>query len=277
MAKFASDYYILRGDDIKGPTTADRLRELAANGKLRKTDGIRRGEEGGWTAAGEIDGLFEGHVDGELLKDPFVRIAEGAVNVVGKAGTAIGGAMKGLIAKRPYKAANLPEVQRDTTPAPIRTQTVVVPSPPPAPPVPIVVPDRSMVVETPQKAESDRCPFCCETIMAGAKKCRHCGEILDVVLRAAQQSSAGQPSINITNTNTATVVGVAPRTARWSPLMAMFLSFLIPGLGQLYKGQAINAFVWFVLVVAGYAFLIVPGVVLHLLCVCGAGMGDPYR
>lgn len=34
MGKFASDYFILRGDEIKGPTTADRLRGFAANGKL---------------------------------------------------------------------------------------------------------------------------------------------------------------------------------------------------------------------------------------------------
>ena len=57
----------------------------------------------------------------------------------------------------------------------------------------------------------------------------------------------------------------------------MLLSFLIPGLGQLYKGQLINGFIWFVVVIIGYIALIVPGLILHLCCIGGAGMGDPYR
>jgi hypothetical protein len=31
------------------------------------------------------------------------------------------------------------------------------------------------------------CPFCSEQIRATAKKCKHCGETLDVVLRAAEE------------------------------------------------------------------------------------------
>lgn len=53
----------------------------------------------------------------------------------------------------------------------------------------------------------------------------------------------------------------------------MLLSFFIPGLGQLYKGQPINGAVWFVLVVIGYIALIIPGVILHFCCIIGAGMG----
>jgi TM2 domain-containing membrane protein YozV len=64
---------------------------------------------------------------------------------------------------------------------------------------------------------------------------------------------------------------------RWNPLVAMLLSFLIPGLGQLYKGQPVNGLVWFVAVLVGYAVFLVPGLVLHLCCVIGAGLGDPRR
>ena len=59
--------------------------------------------------------------------------------------------------------------------------------------------------------------------------------------------------------------------------MAMLLSFFIPGLGQLYKGQLLNGFVWFVVVAGGYFLLVIPGLALHLCCIVGAGMGDPYR
>src|SRR5262249_37172626 len=72
-----------------------------------------------------------------------------------------------------------------------------------------------------------------------------------------------------------THVGMMQR--RWSPGVAMVLSFLIPGLGQLYKGQLINGVVWFVAVVIGYLAFVIPGLVLHLCCIAGAGMGDPYR
>jgi hypothetical protein len=33
-----------------------------------------------------------------------------------------------------------------------------------------------------------RCPFCAELVLAGAKKCKHCGEIIDAALRAAIES-----------------------------------------------------------------------------------------
>lgn len=58
--------------------------------------------------------------------------------------------------------------------------------------------------------------------------------------------------------------------------MAAVLSFLIPGLGQMYKGQVINGLVWFVFVLLGYAALILPGVLLHLFCIVGAASGNPW-
>jgi ABC-type transport system involved in cytochrome bd biosynthesis fused ATPase/permease subunit len=40
------------------------------------------------------------------------------------------------------------------------------------------------------------CPFCAEQIQAAAKKCRHCGEYLDVTMRKAQEAPlfAASPS-----------------------------------------------------------------------------------
>lgn len=59
----------------------------------------------------------------------------------------------------------------------------------------------------------------------------------------------------------------------WSPGVAAVLSFLVPGLGQMYKGQVLNGFAWFAIVVIGYIALIVPGVLLHFCCVIGAASG----
>ena len=53
-------------------------------------------------------------------------------------------------------------------------------------------------METPQSPTKD-CPFCAEPIALAAKKCKHCGEVLDVVLRAAEEakksSERNQPMV----------------------------------------------------------------------------------
>jgi TM2 domain-containing membrane protein YozV len=67
---------------------------------------------------------------------------------------------------------------------------------------------------------------------------------------------------------------VTGSTSNFSPAVAAILSLLIPGLGQLYKGQILNGVVWFVFVAIGYAALIVPGVILHICCILGALSGS---
>ena len=51
---------------------------------------------------------------------------------------------------------------------------------------------------------------------------------------------------------------------------AAILSMIVPGAGQLYAGRPLNALAWFILVTMGYLLLIVPGVLLHVLCVASA-------
>jgi hypothetical protein len=67
-----------------------------------------------------------------------------------------------------------------------------------------------------------------------------------------------------------------PPVQRWSPGLAAVLSFFVPGLGQLYKGQILNGIVWFLLVGMGYVALILPGLVLHFFFVLGALSGNPW-
>jgi len=50
------------------------------------------------------------------------------------------------------------------------------------------------------------------------------------------------------------------------------LSFLIPGLGQLYRGQIAAGFLWLAIVIAGYVACLIPGILLHVICVAAAAM-----
>ena len=56
----------------------------------------------------------------------------------------------------------------------------------------------------------------------------------------------------------------------WSPGVAALLSLLIPGAGQIYKGRVGAGLLWLLFVAIGYAMLVVPGLVLHLVCVINA-------
>lgn len=54
------------------------------------------------------------------------------------------------------------------------------------------------------------------------------------------------------------------------PGTAAFLSFLIPGWGQMRRGKWKQGLIWLLATVAGYFLMIVPGVVLHLICILEA-------
>ena len=101
-------------------------------------------------------------------------------------------------------------------------------------------------------ARPRRCPYCKEVIHKYALKCRHCGEVLDEALREKLERPP----------------------QRWNPGVAAVLSFLWPGLGQMYKGQVLNGFAWMFVVGLGYCFCLVPGFILHVICVFGAASGS---
>lgn len=121
-----------------------------------------------------------------------------------------------------------------------------------------------------QVQPTKKCPFCAETILAEARKCKHCGELLDERLRAPithQIQTQGyyppQPYY--------------PPQQVWNPGVAAVLSLFIPGAGQMYKGKIGEGIGWLMITAIGYVFLICPGIVIHLACILSAAKGDPTK
>lgn len=98
------------------------------------------------------------------------------------------------------------------------------------------------------------CPECAKDVSSAAASCPHCGHPI-------RPSAEPDP----------------PPVPNWSKGVAAVLSLVIPGAGQMYKGQVANGLVWLAVVAAAYFVQFVPGVMLHLLCILGAASGDPYK
>lgn len=70
------------------------------------------------------------------------------------------------------------------------------------------------------------CPFCSEYIKNTAKKCKHCGEILDVVLRAADESKRVN---NVFMNSSSSSAAVAVTQSKSFPHLLHFVLSLITG------------------------------------------------
>lgn len=117
------------------------------------------------------------------------------------------------------------------------------------------------------------CMKCGQECVPSASYCAQCGHKLATAPPA-------EPDIVIENAHVYVEqppYGVEAPRRHWSPLAACLLSIFIPGLGQLYKGNIFSGLLWFMVVSFGYFLLIAPGMVLHLLCIIFATMGDPYE
>ncbi|WP_417391948.1 DUF1559 domain-containing protein [Gimesia sp.] len=55
-----ANWYVKRGSQVAGPLTRERLNQLAAEGKVQKTDLVREGEDGEFHPAAKVSDLFTG-------------------------------------------------------------------------------------------------------------------------------------------------------------------------------------------------------------------------
>lgn len=69
-----------------------------------------------------------------------------------------------------------------------------------------------------------QCPFCAEMVLQAALKCRYCGEFFDEQHDTQAVDTGREPARNSV-------------TAQRNPGVAAALSFVIPGLGQIYNGE----------------------------------------
>jgi TM2 domain-containing membrane protein YozV len=58
--------------------------------------------------------------------------------------------------------------------------------------------------------------------------------------------------------------------------VAGLCSFLFPGLGQLVTGRIGAALIWFLITFIGYFFFVVPGIILHIVCIVDAANEGNY-
>ncbi len=181
--------------------------------------------------------------------------------------------------------------------------SAMVPSPPPSPPAlpdsidlmeasaprddgkassattaPPVVPSVPTAAQREAQGGSMRCPFCSEVILVGAKKCKHCHEFLDFAMRDIQ--ALRQPGVVHAPPPPQPQTSLAPlpqpqpvQIQQWTNTNAtqvVLLSFFVPGLGQMCSGRVPAGLLWMMFTCLGYVCFIVPGIVLHLLCVINA-------
>jgi hypothetical protein len=96
--------------------------------------------------------------------------------------------------------------------------------------------------------------------------CRECGQLVSG--EAPSCPHCGVP--NPTGAASPRYIHPAQTAPTHSAGLAAVLSLIIPGAGQMYRGRVGAGLLWLVFVVIGYSLFIVPGFVLHVICIFNA-------
>lgn len=94
-------------------------------------------------------------------------------------------------------------------------------------------------------------------------------------LSTSFSSSKGETTHSVTQDQRPIVIQSPPQS-QWNPGIAAVLSLVIPGAGQMYKGQVGKGLFYLFIVIIGYTLFVIPGLILHIFCIINAKNENPY-
>ena len=106
------------------------------------------------------------------------------------------------------------------------------------------------------------CRECGQQVSSEAPTCPHCGVPRPVLLPVAQpEPQFRHPTF-------------APPPKQHDTTVAALLSFFLPGVGQMYKGEVGLGVAFLLGTIMGYVACVIPGIILHIFSIINAAQKD---